>query len=428
MLRHPLARQASALLLAALVSVPLAGAPGSPLPTAPAAEQGFAPDRLDLLHARMKAFVDANKHAGVSLLIARDGKIVDWQAWGLRDRERQLPMEKDTIVRIYSMSKIVTTVAVMQLHEQARLNLDDPIEKYLPALAKRRVLGGGTAASPTLVAAKRSITIKDLLTHTSGYIYPFMFTKGTLDDIYKRAGVIDATTMEEFVERLAKVPLAHQPGARFTYGLSIDVLGAIVEKISGQPLDEYVAEHITRPLKMEDTAYQVPPGKRDRLAKVYSSGKDGALDPVEESDLFMTSVDKSAMHWGGAGLFSTIGDCARFGQMLLNRGELDGARVLGRKSVELMMANELTHTPKPTNQFSDTDGFGYGGAVRLDLAKGNRLGSVGQFGWTGAATTYLNVDPQERTVALVFAQHFPHDQHELFWTFSTLFYGAMVAE
>jgi len=224
------------------------------------------------------------------------------------------------------------------------------------------------------------------------------------------------------------VPLAHQPGARFTYGVSIDVLGAVVEKVSGRSLDAYVAEHVTGPLKMEDTAYDVPAAKRDRLAKVYTNDKKGALIPLDEGDLAMTALDKSGMHWGGAGMFSTIGDCARFGQMLLNDGELDGARVLGRKSVELMMANELTHTPKPTNQFSETDGFGYGGAVRLDLAKGNRLGSVGQFGWTGAATTYLNIDPQERTVALVFAQHFPHDQHELFWTFSTLFYGAMVGE
>jgi CubicO group peptidase (beta-lactamase class C family) len=255
-----------------------------------------------------------------------------------------------------------------------------------------------------------------------------MFTKGPLDDLYKQADVIHAKTMDQFVERLARVPLAHQPGARFSYGVSIDVLGAVIEKVSGQSLDRYVAEHITAPLKMVDTAYEVPPAKRERLAKVYSDGTDGTLTPVKEGDLVMTALDGSDMHWGGAGMFSTIGDYARFGQMLLNRGELDGVRVLGRKSVELMLANELTHTPKPTNQFSDTDGFGYGGAVRTDLAKGNRLGSVGQFGWTGAATTYFNLDPQERTIALVFTQHFPHDAHELFWTFSTLFYAAMMGE
>jgi CubicO group peptidase (beta-lactamase class C family) len=427
MLRRPLFRLVPALVFAFSVSVPLAGAPPSPLPVASAESEGLAPDRLDLLHQRLKEFVDTNKHAGISMLIARDGKVVDEQAWGLRDRERGLPMETDTIFRVYSMSKIVTTVAAMQLHEQARLRLEDPVEKYLPALAKRQVIVGGTARKPRLVPAKRSITIKDLLTHTSGYIYPFMFSKGALDDIYKREAVTSAPTMDEFITRLAKVPLAHQPGARFSYGVSIDVLGAVIEKVSGQRLDEYVAEHITRPLKMVDTAYVVPADKRERLAKVYTNDKDsGALTPVKDDDLVMTSLDESSMHWGGAGLFSTIGDYARLGQMLLNGGELDGARILGRKSVELMLANELTHTPTPTNQFSDTDGFGYGGAVRVNPAKANELGSPGQFGWTGAATTYFNIDPHERTVALVFTQHFPHNPHQLFWTFSTLFYAALV--
>jgi len=169
----------------------------------------------------------------------------------------------------------------------------------------------------------------------------------------------------------------------------------------------------------------VPPARRARLAKVYSKGKDGALESAEPG-LFMTSIEKTAMHWGGAGMFSTLGDYARFGQMLLNGGELDGARVLGRKTVELMLTNQLTHTLKPTNQFSDSDGFGYGGAVRRELAKPNTLGSVGQFGWTGAATTYFNLDPVEKTLALVFAQHFPHDQHRMFSTFSTLFYASLV--
>jgi CubicO group peptidase (beta-lactamase class C family) len=396
-----------------------------PLPLGSAERHGFAPDRLARLHARLKQFVDQGQHAGVVSLIARNGQIVDWQAWGQRDREARLPMEKDTIFRVYSMTKIVTSAAIMQLHEQALLRLDEPVEKYLPALAKRQVMTGGTGDAPELVAAKRPITIKDLLTHTSGYIYPGMFGKAPIDDIYRTAGVEKAQTMDEFIERLAKVPLTHQPGERFTYGLSIDVLGAIVAKVSGQDFDAYVAEHITGPLKMVDTAFDVPAAKRTRLAKVYSFEK-GALTPLPPEQLVMTSLDKSRMHWGGAGLFSTVSDYARFGQMLLNGGELDGVRVLGRKSVELMLANALTHTPSPYRAGTDYDGFGLGGAVRVDLARSGRLGSVGQFGWSGAATTYFNIDPQERTVALVFTQHFPHDQHQLFWTFSTLFYAALV--
>ena len=414
------------LLIGLAASPAITTAPPDPLPIGAAERQGFSAERLARMHTRLREFVDKGQHAGVVSLIARNGQIVDWQTWGQRDREAKLPMEKDTIFRVYSMTKIVTSAAIMQLHERALLRLDDPVEKHLPALAKREVMTGDTAAAPELVPANRSVRIKDLLTHTSGYIYPGMFGKAPIDEFYTSAGVTTAQTMDEFVERLARVPLSHQPGERFSYGVSIDVLGAIVAKVSGQAFDAYVAEHITRPLKMLDTAFEVPAAKRHRLAKVYTAGKDGTLTPVPPDQLTMTSLDKGHMHWGGAGLFSTVGDYARFGQMLLNGGELDDARILGRKSVELMMANALTQTPTPYRTGTDYDGFGYGGAVRVDLARSARLGSVGQFGWSGAATTYFNIDPQERTVALVFTQHFPHDQHQLYWTFSTLFYASLV--
>jgi CubicO group peptidase (beta-lactamase class C family) len=418
-------RLALAVALAGMITVPaVSTAPPDPLPTGPAERLGFSPERLGRLHRRVNEFVASGQHAGIVSLIARNGQIVDWQAWGQRDREARLPMEKDTIVRVYSMTKIVTSAAIMQLHERALLRLDDPVEKYLPALAKRQVLKGGTAQAPELVPATRSITIRDLLTHTAGYTYPG--GKTPIDELYQVAAVTRAHTMDEFIDRLANVPLVHQPGERFTYGVSIDVLGAVIAKLSGQPFDVYVAEHITGPLKMVDTAFEVPPAKRSRLAKVYTTAKDGSLEPIPLDQLVMTSVDKSRMHWGGAGLFSTVGDYARFGQMLLNGGELDGTRVLGRKSVELMMTNALTQTATPYRAGTDYDGFGLGGAVRVDLARSARLGSVGQFGWSGAATTYFNIDPQERTVALVYAQHFPMDPHQLYWTFSTLFYAALV--
>jgi CubicO group peptidase (beta-lactamase class C family) len=401
-------------------------APPDPLPMGSAERQGFSTERLERLHRRLKEFVDKGQHAGIVSLIARNGQIVDWQAWGQRDREARLPMEKDTLFRVYSMTKLVTSVAVMQLHERALLRLDDPVEKYFPALAKRQVLTGGSASAPELVSAKRSITVRDLLTHTAGFMYPGMFGKSPLDEFYDRDSVLGAQTYDEFIARLAKVPLAHQPGERFTYGVNTDVLGALVAKISGQPFDVFVAENITGPLKMTDTAFEVPAARRNHLARIYTSGKGGALEAVPDDQIFMTSVDKTQMHWGGAGLFSTVGDYARFGQMLLNGGELDGARVLGRKSVELMMTNALTQTATPYRSGTDYDGFGLGGAVRVDPARSARLGSEGQFGWSGAATTYFNIDPRERTVALVFAQHFPMDQHQLYWTFSTLFYAALV--
>jgi CubicO group peptidase (beta-lactamase class C family) len=325
------------------------------------------------------------------------------------------------------MTKILTSVAIMQLHEQARLRLDDPVERFLPALAKRQVLIGGTAEAPELTPATRSISIKDLLTHTAGYVYGGL-GKDVIDDLYRTADVIAATTMDQFIERLAKVPLVHQPGARFSYGMNTDVLGAVVEQVSGLRLDRYLAEHIAGPLRMVDTSFAVPAEKRARVAKVYRASKGGPLEPIPDKELVMTSLDPVQMHWGGGGLFSTLGDYARFGQMLLNGGELDGARVLGRKSVELMMTNALTHTPTPYTQFNDYEGFGLGGAVRLDAGRAAQLGSVGQFGWGGAATTYFNIDPHESTVALVFAQYLPPpaDRSRLTWTFSTLFYASLV--
>ena len=421
-----LSRTAITVVALSVLLVPSVGtAPPDPLPVGSPERLGFSVERLGRLHQRMREFIDQGQHAGIATLIVRRGQIADWQAWGHRDRDAKLPMEKDTIARVYSMTKILTSAAIMQLHEQARLRLDDPVERYLPALAKRQVLIGGTAQAPELVPATRSITIKDLLTHTAGYAYGGL-GKDTIDDLYRAADVIGATTMDQFIERLAKVPLVHQPGARFNYGVNTDVLGAVVEKVSGRRLDQYIAEHIAGPLRMVDTAFIVPVEKRARLAKVYRAPKGGPLEPFTDKELVMTSLDPVMMHWGGAGLFSTLGDYGRFGQMLLNGGELDGVRVLGRKSVELMMTNALTHTPTPYTQFNDYEGFGLGGAVRLDAGRAARLGSVGQFGWAGAANTYFNVDPEESTVVVLFAQHQPMDQFRLSSTFSTLFYASLV--
>lgn len=412
----------AAFLLALLAAAPLAA---QPLPTASPESQGFSPDRLARLHAALKRHVDEGRHSGFVSLIARNGRIVDWQTWGSRDLAGRLPMERDTIVRIYSMSKIVSSVAVMILHEEGRLKLDDPVGKYLPALEKMKVFVGGSAKKPKLVDAKRQMTVKDLLTHTSGLIYGF--GRGPIDEIYREARILESPSMDAFVAKLATLPLAFQPGERFGYGLSIDVLGAIVEKVSSMPFERFVETRVTAPLGMVDTAYDVPEGKRSRLAKVYEPDKAKALAELPETELAGVYPEPGrGFAAGGAGMFSTIGDYARFAQMLLNGGELDGVRILGRKTVELMMANHLNHLPRQTTEFSASDGFGLGGSVRIDLARGNQLGSVGQFGWSGAATTYVNIDPKEDTVVLLFAQHFPFNQHGVFWEFSTLMYAALV--
>ena len=204
----------------------------------------------------LRRHVDEGKHAGLISLVARHGRIVDWQVYGSRDLGAKLPMEKDTIVRVYSMSKVISSVAVMILHEEGRLKLDDPVGKYLPALAKMKVFTGGSAKKPKLVDATRQMTVKDLLTHSSGLIYGF--GKEPLDEIYRDAKILESPSMDAFVAKLATLPLAHQPGDRFSYGLSIDVLGAIVEKVAGVPFERFVAERITTPLGMVDTGYDVP--------------------------------------------------------------------------------------------------------------------------------------------------------------------------
>jgi CubicO group peptidase (beta-lactamase class C family) len=414
-------------LIPLVVAFVLAATPGSaqPLPSGTPEAEGFSPERLERLHAMLKRYVDEGKHAGLISLVARHGRIVDLQTFGSRDLGAKLPMEKDTIVRIFSMSKIVTSVAVMILHEEGRLKLDDQVGKFLPALEKMKVFAGGSAKRPKLVDATRQMTVKDLLTHTSGLIYGF--GKEPIDEIYRDAKMLESPSMDAFVAKLATLPLAFQPGTRYSYGLGIDVLGAIVEKVSGMPFEQFVEQRITKPLGMDDTSYDVAEAKRGRLAKVYTLDKANELTEVPQTQLAGVYAEPGrGFAAGGAGMFSTIGDYARFGQMLLNGGELDGVRILGRKTVELMMANHLIHLTPPAIGPSQADGFGLGGSVRIDLARGNALGSVGQFGWSGAATTYFNMDPKEQTVVLVFAQHFPFNQHGLFWQFSTLMYAALV--
>jgi CubicO group peptidase (beta-lactamase class C family) len=417
-------RTAAITYLLGLVFAVTAGA--QPLPSANPDAEGFSQERLARLHAMLKEQTGPGKHAGIISLVARRGRIVDWQTYGSRDLAGALPMEKDTIVRIYSMSKVVSSVAVMILHEEGRLRLTDDVGKYLPAMAKMQVFVGGTVAKPKLVAARRAITVKDLLTHTSGFIYGFGNTP--IDEIYRNAKLLESPSMDAFVAKLATMPLAFQPGERYGYGLGIDVLGAIVEKVSGMPFEKFVEERITKPLGMVDTSYDVPADKRSRMAKVYTLDKAKTLVEVAETDLAGVYAEPGrGFAAGGAGMFSTIGDYARFGQMLLDGGQLDGVRILSRKTVELMMANHLNHLAVPTTTTPEGgEGFGLGGRVRIDLAKGNQLGSVGQFGWSGAATTYFDIDPKERTLMLVFAQHFPFNQHALFWRFSTLVYAALV--
>jgi CubicO group peptidase (beta-lactamase class C family) len=381
-----------------LTTLHLAAQAASPLPISAAERQGLARERLERLHAVLRGFVDTGKHAGIITLVARNGRIVDWQAYGYRDLEAKRPMEKDTICRIYSMSKIVTSVAVLILFEEGRFSLDDPIGHHLPALKQFKVMNGGTAESPVLTDPKRPVTIKHLLTHTSGLIYDFDGSD-ELHKLYQAAKLWDVPSLNDFVARVAKLPLKHHPGDEFSYGINTDVLGCLVESVSGQSFEDFLQQRLFGPLQMKDTSFDVPTEKRDRLAKTYKHGADGQF--VEAEPLINTWPERGrGIASGGAGLFSTIGDYARFAQMLLNGGALDGQRILGRKTVEFMTANHLTALPKPGHGFNPAMGFGLGVEMRIDVGKAAYPGSLGQFGWYELFIHGQQINHEERLVLL----------------------------
>jgi CubicO group peptidase (beta-lactamase class C family) len=393
------------------------------LPTASPKSAGFDQARLEVLHATTKRFVAGGQHAGIITLLARDGKIVDFQTYGYRDVERQLPMERDTICRAYSMSKIITCVATLMLVEEGRLNLDDPVAKYLPEFKAVKVWTGGTADAPQTEPLKRPITIKHLMTHTSGLFYDFSGENPELMKLWKNANLWTGPGLTNFIAKLATLPLKHQPGDAWTYGVNQDVQGAVIERIAGQTFGAFLEERIFHPLGMKDTGFDVPPEKMNRLAKTYKHGPDGKF--VEDQPIVETWPEAGrGIEAGGAGIFSTAGDFARLAQMLCNGGALEGKRILGRKTVEMMTANHLVTLPN--NQAATRQkGFGLGVEVTTDLGQLSMPSSVGQFGWYGAATTYCQIDPKERLVAIAFAQHFPYNEHNFFAAFQTGYYQAL---
>lgn len=393
------------------------------LPVARPAAQHVVPAGIERMHTTLQRFVDDGQHAGLIVALARDGKLVDLWNTGQRDVAQKLPMQPDTICRIYSMSKIITSVGVLCLLEDGRFRLDDAVTNYLPELRDLQVMTGGTADAPTLEALKRAVTIKHLLTHTSGLAYDFDGADD-LHQLYQRAKLWDGSSLKEFAGKVGRLPLKHQPGDQFTYGINCDVLGALIERVSGKTFEEFLGERIFTPLAMRDTSFDVPPEKMARLARTYKHGADGRF--VEAEPLVETWPEKGhGLASGGAGLFTTIGDYLRFAQMLANGGALNGKRVLSRKTVELMTANHLLSLPEQAHAFSRAQGFGLGVEVQLDLGRGALPGSPGAFGWYGAATTYCRIDPKEHTVALLFAQHFPFNEHRIFETFATAYYSAL---
>lgn len=384
------------------VLVPLAASRAGELPNATPAEVQLSADKLSTLKPALQKLVDDGKLAGGVTLVARHSKVAYFECFGERDLKAETPMTEDTIFAIASMTKPVTCVAVMTLVEQGQLGLDDPVDKYLPELKDMRVLGPSQKDVGDELAtepAKRSITIRHLLAHSSGIAYAgFLSTNARLAKAYERAGVQGPgrKTIADEVERLAKVPLAHQPGEGWTYGLSHDVLGRVVEVVSGQRFDEYLQERIFTPLDMRDTGFHVPEAKQSRVATTYRADLAGGLKPLP------ARYGSSTYFSGGGGLFSTARDYARFAQMLLNRGELDGVRVLKPETIALMTTNQIgNHRALVLFKY----GLGFG--LEMTVAPRGRKPQLNRYFWGGVFSTYFWVDPGDDTIAVLMIQVLP---------------------
>jgi CubicO group peptidase (beta-lactamase class C family) len=399
-----------------------ARAEGPPKPSPEAA--GLAPARLERIDSLIRDAVERRQIAGGVALLARHGKLGYLKAIGRQDIEANKPMAADTLFRIASMTKPVTSVAVMMLVEDGKVRLNDPVSKFIPEFKEMKVLVPGAAgAGNTLVPAQREITIHDLLTHTAGLTYRLWGQKPWCD-LYREGGVSDGIvhregTAGDNVRRLAKQPLMFQPGTAWGYGLSTDVLGCVVEAASGQNLATFFRERLFKPLKMEDTYFFVPPAKQGRLAALYMPGEGGKLvrvgdKPVTMGELVFSAtypLEKDGKYYsGGAGLVSTVGDYACFLQMLLGGGELDGARILKAETVKQMTSNQLGKLKVYIDDHGDC--FGYGFGVVTPAGKGD-VWSVGTFSWGGIFHTYFWVDPQKQLVGILMTQVYPYDKLSL---------------
>jgi CubicO group peptidase (beta-lactamase class C family) len=377
--------------------------------------QGFDPRRLARIKPKMQAYVDSGNFSGITSLLARRGKIIHFDHSGVRDKASQQPLDSSTIFRIYSMTKPIVCTALMTLYEEARFHLFDPLTKYLPAFAKVKVWNGD---GQPLEDPVRPILIRDLFTHTAGLTYNFL-EDTPVSKMYLDAGLLSNSeaSLESVIIELARLPLAYQPGSRWHYSMSIDVLAHLIEVLSGRPLQDFLKERVFSPLGMSDTGFSVSAQNWSRVATMYGHPDiathqfteivTSATGPVDVSKTYPAD-NTTTFARGGHGLFSTAADYLRFAQMLLNRGELDGERIISPAIADLMHSN---HLPANLMPFSIAIiampgyGFGLGSRVLMDPAGSGLPGSAGEFGWAGAANTYFWVDPKLKLVGIFMTQH-----------------------
>ncbi len=371
-------------------------------------EVGISTERLERIRPVMQGYVDEGSLPGFLTVVARRGKIVHFETTGMRDVENKKPVEPDTIFRIYSMSKPITSVAVMMLYEEGHFQLGTPVSKFIPEFKNMKVYNEDQTE---ILDAKKEITIKHLLMHTAGLTYGW--GNKPVDERYKAAKIFErGTTLADMVKKLGDIPIVHEPDERWTYGVSVDVLGYLVEVVSGMPFEEFLQTRLFKPLGMMDTAFSVPPEKVNRFAALYRHNRrEGMMKRVGE-DAPLANDEVSFFPSGGGGLVSTAADYIRFSQMLLNGGELDGVRILGKKTVELM---RYPH---------HDDWFGLGFSVVTRKNPPNILDSVGNFSWGGAAATTFWIDPQEELIGLLMTQLL-NNPHPFQQQFKVLTYQAL---
>ena len=368
---------------------------------------GLSAERLDRLTEAMQAYVDDGRLSGAVVLVARRGRVAYLRSFGHRDIESGSPMVDDTTFRIASQTKAIVSTGVMLLQEEGRLLIADPVGRYLPEFARTQVAVARDGGAYDVVDARGRITIRQLLTHTSGVSYG----NGPASDRWESAGIQGwyfadrEEPVGDTIAQLATLPFDAHPGERWIYGYSTDILGALIEAVSGHPLDEFLRTRVLEPLGMEDTHFYLPFDKRDRLATVYSATNDGlerAPNPGQMVGQGAYVDGPRTSFSGGAGLLSTATDYARFLQMMLNGGELEGTRLLSRKTVELMTTNHLTDQP-----FRPGQGFGLGFSIVEDVGARGLPGSKGEFGWGGAYHSTYWVDPVEELVVVYLTQLIP---------------------
>ncbi len=388
---------------------------------------GLSAERLERLDALLAGYVDKGKLPGWSMAVARRGHVAHASTYGFADVEADKKISPDTIFRIYSMTKPITSVAAMMLWEEAKIQLTDPVSKYIPSFANLKVFKRGSSTAPVFEGITEPMRVWHLLTHTSGLTYGFLMSH-VVDEMYRKAGfewgMPAGKNLEEVCDLLAELPLLFQPGSEWNYGVSTDVLGRVVEVASGMPLDRFIDERICKPLGMDDTAFWTPAEKADRLAMLYGP------NPKTRKAVPLTGGAQAALSppaclMGGGGMVSTIGDYVRFAEMLRRGGVADptlgGTRLLSPRTVSYMATNHLPNNADLSEFgrpiFSETTqegfGFGLGFATLDDPARAKTAGSVGDFGWGGAASTTFVVDPVEDMVFVFMTQLLPSSTYPL---------------